>query len=151
MKKKLETFTCTRRSLLEAIGLGAAGAFVLSACQNAGVTLPPATTTSCGTSTCINLVDPANADLAKVGGAMLVDIGSDTVIVARMSENTVAALSAVCTHQGELVDYNATANRVECPAHGSQFGMDGKVERGPAARPLKVYTATITDNTITVS
>lgn len=48
------------------------------------------------------------------------------------------ALDAVCTHLGCLVQERETAvSGFHCPCHGSEFGADGEVERGPAARPLR--------------
>jgi Rieske Fe-S protein len=37
-----------------------------------------------------------------------------------------------------------------CPGHNSLFSEDGVVVQGPARRPLKVYAATLANNTITV-
>jgi len=48
------------------------------------------------------------------------------------------ALDAVCTHLGCLVQERETAvSGFHCPCHGSEFGADGEVERGPAAWPLR--------------
>lgn len=46
----------------------------------------------------------------------------------------VYALSAICTHLGCTVARSAKG--FECPCHGSKFGASGKVEAGPAPRPL---------------
>lgn len=48
------------------------------------------------------------------------------------------ALDAVCTHLGCIV----TAGHIpdvafECPCHGSRFGQDGALLRGPATVPLR--------------
>jgi cytochrome b6-f complex iron-sulfur subunit len=48
-----------------------------------------------------------------------------------------AAVSAVCTHLGCIV--NATPGGFECPCHGSRFTPDGKVTQGPAGSPLAWY------------
>jgi cytochrome b6-f complex iron-sulfur subunit len=143
--------SCSRRNFLETIALGAAGGLVLSACLNNGANLPSATTTACGTSTCIDLTDTANAALAQTGGSMVLDSSGDTIIVVRVSDTQVIALSAVCTHAGCLVDYNASAQRLDCNCHGSEFGEDGRVLRGPASRPLRVYQASLANNLITIA
>jgi Rieske Fe-S protein len=44
--------------------------------------------------------------------------------------------SAVCTHAGCAVHWNAFEGCWDCPCHGSQFSVDGQVLNGPAARPL---------------
>ncbi len=46
----------------------------------------------------------------------------------------VYAISRVCTHLGCIV--NIVPDGFECPCHGSRFGGDGTVLKGPAPRPL---------------
>jgi nitrite reductase/ring-hydroxylating ferredoxin subunit len=48
-----------------------------------------------------------------------------------------AVVSAVCTHLGCIVA--ATPDGFECPCHGSRFGPDGQVTRGPAPSALRWY------------
>jgi cytochrome b6-f complex iron-sulfur subunit len=43
-------------------------------------------------------------------------------------------ISRVCTHLGCTVEQ--APEGFACPCHGSQYGPDGAVLRGPAARPL---------------
>merc|ERR1719461_203042 len=45
-------------------------------------------------------------------------------------------LNAVCTHLGCVVPWSAPNNKFMCPCHGSQYGPDGAVVRGPAPLPL---------------
>jgi Rieske Fe-S protein len=58
------------------------------------------------------------------------------VIVCRTADG-VRALSARCTHLGCTITGQADGLLV-CPCHGSRFHPDGRVARGPAARPLDV-------------
>jgi Rieske Fe-S protein len=46
----------------------------------------------------------------------------------------VHAVSTVCTHLGCIV--KSTSAGFECPCHGSRFGPDGVVTKGPAPQPL---------------
>lgn len=48
-----------------------------------------------------------------------------------------AVVGAICTHLGCIVA--ATAEGFECPCHGSKFGKDGRVARGPAPSALKWF------------
>ncbi|MGE4181438.1 MAG: ubiquinol-cytochrome c reductase iron-sulfur subunit [Limisphaerales bacterium] len=49
------------------------------------------------------------------------------------------AMTAECTHAGCLIPaFNATKLST-CPCHGSRFGHDGRVVRGPANAPLPRY------------
>jgi cytochrome b6-f complex iron-sulfur subunit len=45
------------------------------------------------------------------------------------------AVDAVCTHLGCLVEQKPDG-RFACPCHGSQFAVDGDLERGPATQGL---------------
>ena len=48
------------------------------------------------------------------------------------------ALDAICTHLGCIVAAGrVTGVAFECPCHGSRFGVDGTVLRGPAVLPLR--------------
>lgn len=46
----------------------------------------------------------------------------------------VFAISTICTHLGCVV--KPMPDGFECPCHGSRFGVDGAVSRGPAPRAL---------------
>ncbi len=48
--------------------------------------------------------------------------------------SSVYALSTVCTHLGCIV--KPTDNGFDCPCHGSKFGKDGSVLKGPAPKGL---------------
>ena len=76
----------------------------------------------------------------------------DTLIVIRVNATTVRALSAVCTHLNCNVAYDIGKARIACPCHGSIFTVDaGQVVNGPAKDPLRVYTATINSDDVTVT
>lgn len=46
-------------------------------------------------------------------------------------------LSAVCSHMGCIVHWNAAEKSWDCPCHGSRFGIDGRLIHGPAIYPLE--------------
>jgi len=72
-------------------------------------------------------------------------------MVIRSSDTQIIALSAICTHAGCSMDYNASQQQLDCPCHGSKFSTNGSVAVGPANRALRVYTATLTGTMITVT
>jgi len=51
----------------------------------------------------------------------------------------VFAYSAICTHQGCVVDYNSSAKKLICPCHGAQFDpfSNAKAVGGPTNVPLE--------------
>jgi cytochrome b6-f complex iron-sulfur subunit len=109
--------------------------------------------TPCGTNEiCIDVSLAQNQPLSSVGGWIRFDIPSgDTLIVIRQSTTAVVTLSDVCTHQGCLVAYNASAGNLQCPCHGSQFSVVGTVLRGPAVNPLHAYATTYDSATDTIT
>lgn len=75
-------------------------------------------------------------DEVPVGGSVVTRTaeGAD-VVVTRVSQDEVVALSAVCTHQGCTV--RRQSETLHCPCHGSEFDpVDGTVITGPAEDPL---------------
>lgn len=61
------------------------------------------------------------------------------------------ALDAVCPHLGCLVQQKAGGSGFHCPCHGSEFGVEGELERGPAERPLRqLDIQTQSDSTVTI-
>jgi Rieske Fe-S protein len=82
------------------------------------------------------------ADVPERGGVILPD---QKLVVTRESGDKVHCFSAVCTHQGCLV--NQVGNgRISCPCHGSAFdAATGAVVRGPADEPLEPEEIEVTD------
>ena len=78
-----------------------------------------------------------NSPLNKVGGSAIVDTPSGKVIIARTSEASFAAVSAVCTHKGATLGYDDKSKLFACPSHGSKYNPDGTNAGGPSKTPLK--------------
>ena len=68
-------------------------------------------------------------------GAVLRD-GLKKVAVFRDEAGELHGCSAVCTHLGCIVAWNASASTWDCPCHGSRFDPYGKVVNGPAKEDL---------------
>jgi nitrite reductase/ring-hydroxylating ferredoxin subunit len=56
----------------------------------------------------------------------------------------VHAVSTICTHLGCIV--KSQTSGFECPCHGSRFGADGSVQKGPAPSPLSWLKVTQAGN-----
>jgi Rieske Fe-S protein len=50
------------------------------------------------------------------------------------------ALSTVCTHAGCTVAWQAENKLLDCPCHHSRFDTAGQVLKGPAKKPLPLYS-----------
>jgi len=107
--------------------------------------------TPCSGGLCLDLTAAANAPLRSVGGGVLVDSASDRIAVIRQSATLIAALSAVCTHEGCLTNFDAGSSSLDCPCHGSSFALDGSVRSGPANVALRTYFAMISGDVVTVA
>ena len=150
-----------RRSFLTYLGVGwAASCFplVLSACSDGK------------TGDKKSAADPslkANAasatDVAAAGGFKSVgtvaqldkagSVGVDKkVIVIRDPANKakLIAVNPTCTHQGCIVKWEGKANKFECPCHDAHYAADGKVQSGPASKPLATYSAKIAGGKVLV-
>lgn len=82
-----------------------------------------------------------NGALSKIGGSQVFETKAGKIIVVRSGEADFVAFSAVCTHKGGPLSYDAKTKEFSCPWHGSTFGADGKNASGPADAPLKSFPA----------
>ena len=93
----------------------------------------------------------AYKQLAKVGGSLILSLndGSELGIVrTKAGVNGFSALSLTCPHNFATV--NEVGNQWICPAHGSTFALDGKLEVGPARQGLTAYPIKATAKYLTI-
>ena len=85
------------------------------------------------------LLTPGDVDsveqIQKGTGAILRN-GLTKVAVYRDDDASLHTMSAVCTHLGCVVTWNAAEKTWDCPCHGSRFDRFGGVINGPANRDL---------------
>ncbi|MDB5692708.1 MAG: FAD-dependent oxidoreductase [Alphaproteobacteria bacterium] len=79
---------------------------------------------------------PRSYDELAPGDAAIMKIDGDNIAAFKDEQGVVHAVSAVCTHMGCLVGWNATDRSWDCPCHGSRFELSGEVIHGPATKPL---------------
>jgi Rieske Fe-S protein len=108
-----------------------------AAATSAGAAAPPASGSAAGGGAASSA--PAVAALAATsdvpeGGGKVID--GKNIVITQPKAGTFKAFTAVCTHQGCIV--NSVANgTIDCPCHGSKFSIkDGSVVNGPASSPL---------------
>lgn len=143
---------CDRRTVLGGLAVGAlvAGCRIddPGAAGDAGVTdtptdgVPGTGFELCDANLCLDLTHPQNAALLNVGGSRAVVQATKKIIIVRTSETAFATLTSVCTHAGCTVKFAVAANQLQCPCHGSKFGIDGTVAVGPATRDLTTFSNT---------
>jgi Rieske Fe-S protein len=139
---------CTRRLVVQGLGVTAAASLLGLGCgggddgptPDAGD--PLIGTMMCGANLCVLLNDPANALLLNVEGSRVISLPNEKLLIVRSAVDDFVVLSAVCTHAGCTVRYDAPTDQAVCPCHGSRFTLSGTVAMGPAARSLERYTAT---------
>ncbi|WP_414551806.1 ubiquinol-cytochrome c reductase iron-sulfur subunit [Anabaena sp. CCY 0017] len=91
------------------------------------------------------------AELDKDGQLSVKNLPSVNVLLVGTSESeNLIAVNPTCTHSGCTVAWNAEGNKFACPCHGAEYSSDGQVQRGPATKPLKTYTAKIENNSVLV-
>lgn len=71
------------------------------------------------------------------------------ICVYRFNENEYAALWMRCTHQG--AELQVFGDKLQCPAHGSEFSNKGVVQNGPADNTLRTFPVTIEKNQLKIS
>lgn len=88
------------------------------------------------------------SDVPVDGGKI---VTADQIVVTQPSKGKFKAFSAVCTHQGCIVQ-TISNGQIICPCHGSSFSVkDGSVINGPATQPLESLPVSVKGDQITVS
>lgn len=86
-----------------------------------------------------DLLTPGDVDsLEQInrGAGAILRSGLTKVAVYRDEDGTLHNMSAVCTHLGCVVTWNAAEKTWDCPCHGSRFNRFGGVINGPANNDL---------------
>ena len=82
-----------------------------------------------------------STDELAVGEGAVIRRGASKIAAYRHPDGRIEERSAVCTHVGCIVQWNGTEKCWDCPCHGSQFAVDGRVLNGPAVRSLALVEA----------
>jgi nitrite reductase/ring-hydroxylating ferredoxin subunit len=77
------------------------------------------------------------------------DILQFPICVYRFSENEYSALWMQCTHQG--TELQVFGDKLQCPAHGSEFTNKGTVHNGPAELKLRTFPISIENDLVKIS
>jgi Rieske Fe-S protein len=149
-----DSLPISRRTVIMNTGLAAAAMAGLSSCTNYS-TQPADEPSAAGTS------GGATGGSSGAGGPLSVKeteipVGSGKIfpdaqtVITQPQKGEFKAFSAVCTHQGCVVD--TVTNTINCPCHGSKYSItDGSVVNPPAPQPLPAKTIKVEGDTLTVT
>jgi Rieske Fe-S protein len=71
------------------------------------------------------------------------------VCLYRFTQDNYSALFMRCTHQG--TELQVFGDKLQCPAHGSEFSNKGIVRNGPADTNLRTFPVTVQKDQINIS
>ena len=135
----------TRRTVLTSAVVVGAAAAATAACgsSSAGSPAPTQTQAPAGPLT----LGPTSD--VPVGGAKI--YATEKVVVAQPTAGKFVGFSAVCPHNGCVVD-TVSDGKIACPCHGSMFSVvDGSKISGPTPSGLAPKTVTVTGADLTVA
>ncbi len=78
-----------------------------------------------------------SADEIQPGKGALIRRGLKLIATYRDESGRLHERSAICTHLGCVVSWNAAEESWDCPCHGSRFNGQGEILNGPAIYPLR--------------
>lgn len=73
----------------------------------------------------------------------------EPIVLLALEAGGFRALSGTCTHLACSV--RLSGKGLSCPCHGSTFGLDGRVTRGPAPEALHVYPTRVLDDVVMIT
>lgn len=139
----------SRKTVLAGAGVGVAAAALAACSSGSDSSSSESSSESSGSSSESSAA--AGEALTTTGD---VPVGSGVIVgktvVTQPTAGEYKAFSAVCTHQGCLVNKVADGT-IDCPCHGSKFSLDGQVVNGPAKKPLEPVNITVQGESIVAS
>lgn len=138
--------TVGRRQVLAGAGIGL-GATAIAACSGYGGGRGDAESTGktdAATATSAPGETPASPGVLATTSQVPVGSGVivDDVVLTQPTAGVFKGLSTVCTHAGCAVS-SVADGKIICPCHGSTFGLDGAVLKGPATKPLAAVPVSV--------
>jgi cytochrome b6-f complex iron-sulfur subunit len=84
--------------------------------------------------------------------ALMFRFGAKPGLLIHHADDTWTALSAVCTHLGCLVEYQADRDSIHCNCHGGEYDAEtGANVAGPPPKPLERFVVKITGQNALIS
>ncbi|MDA1269134.1 MAG: Rieske (2Fe-2S) protein [Bacteroidetes bacterium] len=140
-----------RMEFLKKLGLKGASLFAvycttsgLSSCINEPID-PTTPTGGTGNELSLDLSSSAYSKLNTIGNFVIVS----SIVIARVSTSSFAALTQVCSHQGSK-KVVFSSGEFYCPVHGARFDTTGKGLNSTGSRGLKTYLTDFQGTTLKV-
>ncbi len=93
-----------------------------------------------------------DAQKLPLGSVLMFKFGTAPAMLIHHQDGRWVAMTAVCTHLGCTVQYEAQQDRIHCGCHGGVYNpYTGANVSGPPPRPLKLYKVTVNDAAVNVS
>ncbi len=136
-----------RNEFLKSLGLKGAslmaiycGTSTLSSCQNESDVAP-----SGNVDFTLDLTNASYSALNTVGKYIVLN----QVVIARVSATSFAAVTQICSHQGQAqVMYNGSG--FSCPVHGASFSITGTRTNNVSSKDIAVYKTSLTNTSLRV-
>ena len=81
----------------------------------------------------------------------IVKFGTKPVILLRLPNGDLRALSAVCTHLDCTVQYRKDLGVIWCACHNGKYDTNGRNVSGPPPRPLDEYRVSVQGDEVFIS
>jgi cytochrome b6-f complex iron-sulfur subunit len=93
-----------------------------------------------------------DAQKLPAGSVLMFKFGPSPAMLIHHKDGRWVALSAVCSHLGCTVQYEADADRIHCACHGGVYNAyTGANVSGPPPKPLKLFKVAIGEAGVEVS
>lgn len=147
-----------RNDFIKSLGLGIAlvcTGSCLSSCGSKGSDPQPNNPGGGGPSTGTTASVDLNSQLLTVGASLTVNGILFIRTAAGNNAGSFAATQAICPHQGGALNWVQANNNIQCALHASTYTSAGAIlaqpNNGGTTSALKVYTPTVTGNTLSVT
>jgi cytochrome b6-f complex iron-sulfur subunit len=102
--------------------------------------------------TAVTEVTLKDAQKLPLGSVLMFKFGTAPAMLIHHADGRWTSLTAVCTHLGCTVQYEAQADRIHCACHGGVYNAyTGANVSGPPPKPLKVFKVAVNETGVEVS
>lgn len=142
--------TTTRRGFL--VAAGAAGLCYVTALGYPIYRYLASPAEMASSASAVTEVTLKDAQKLPAGSVLMFKFGTAPAMLIHHKDGGWVALSAVCTHLGCTVQYEADQNRIHCACHGGVYDpRTGANVSGPPPKPLKLFKVAVGDIGVQVS